>query len=78
MLWTVTEHLEMLREFRLSADLGGYASLRSDVVLKKDKEIIVIELTVFYEANTQKVNDYERKEYSDSRDYIILECEIYG
>ena len=79
---TVTKYLEALRGFRLFADLGGYTSspscfrrFRPDVVLKKNKEIIVNERIVCYEANTQKNNEYKRKKYSDLGEDIIVECE---
>ena len=62
MLWTVTKYLETLNEIQLFADLGGYTSpsscfrgLRPDIVLKKDKDMLVIQVTVCYEANTQRL-----------------------
>ena len=42
---------------------------------EKDKDIIVIELTICYEANTQKANDYKRNKYSDLRNDITLQCD---
>ena len=60
-------------EIKLFADLGYTSAsscfrfLRPNIIVKKDKDIIVIELTVCYEANTQRANDYMRDKYSNLR-----------
>ena len=67
-LWTVTKFLETLNEIQLFADLGGYTSpsssfrgLRPDTVLKKDKDMLVIQVTVCYEANSQRLTTIRGK-----------------
>ena len=46
-----------------------------DIVLKKNKDKVVIEVKVCYVANTQKADDYKKKTYSDLRNDRIVDCE---
>ena len=61
MLWTVTKFLETLLEIQLFVELGGYTNqssffrfLRSHIVLKADKDIIVIELELDHNRLIEK------------------------
>ena len=50
---------------------------RPDLVLKLNQRIIVIELTICFETNTEKSRSYKQGRYKQLRDNLTIQCESF-
>ena len=61
--------------FRCTSDL--FEALRPDIVLIINRKVIVIELTVCFETNTNKSRTYKQTRYANLKDDLLIECEEF-
>ena len=74
-LYTIMYYVKQLSQkgYEIYADLEGFVSpnelftgqVRPDIALKKEDEVIVIELTCCFETNLRKSNAYKKNRYKD-------------
>ena len=74
-LYTIMYYVKQLvvKGFEIYADLEGYKTtnelfhgqVRPDIALKKNDEVIIIELTCCFETNLEKSNEYKKQKYKD-------------
>ena len=85
-LYTMMYYIKQLVEkgYEIYADLEGYTStnelfhgqVRPDIALKKDDEVIVIELTCCFETNLRKSNTYKKDRYKDIENKLKTRSKI--
>lgn len=54
-----------------------FNNLRPDVVIMINQRIIVIELTICFETNTEKSRNYKQGRYKQLRDDLSIQCESF-
>ena len=62
-------------DYRCTSDL--FRSLRPDIVIKSSNKVIVIELTVCFETNTEKSRTYKQTRYKYLKDDLVIPCEEF-
>ena len=62
-------------DYRCTSDL--FESLRPDIVVIVGNKVIVIELTVCFETNTEKSRNYKQDRYKSLKDQLLIACEEF-
>ena len=71
-IYADSEHLQ----YECTSSL--FRTQRPDIVIKIDDELTIIELTCFFETNTNKSREHKTNRYKNLNDQLLIPCNKFA